>query len=93
MPKKKGPKKKSDLTTDIDFEDGGNARLGQATSNRHAELVHGHLSVAPAQAGAYHVCLDTPKGEIGPSLRWGTGLGFAKTRPSGSPGQSPREGH
>jgi hypothetical protein len=75
MPKKNGPKKKRDLTTDIVLDDGGNARLGQATSNCHAELVHGQLSVAPAQAGAHHVYLARLRGEIGPSLRWGDGFG------------------
>ena len=28
-------------------------------------------TVAPAKAGAHHVCLGRPAGEIGPSLRWG----------------------
>jgi hypothetical protein len=30
-------------------------------------------AVAPAKAGAYHVCLTRPTGAIGPSLRWGDG--------------------
>jgi len=30
-------------------------------------------TVAPAKAGAHHVCPDRPTGEIGPSLRWGDG--------------------
>ncbi|MEP7349063.1 MAG: hypothetical protein ABI668_03825 [Sphingorhabdus sp.] len=31
------------------------------------------ILVAPAQAGAHHVCPSKPQGEIGSSLRWSDG--------------------
>jgi len=37
-------------------------------------------TVAPAKAGAYHVCLGRTTGVIGPSLRWGDDRNDVKFR-------------